>query len=134
MKNKTLTVFLATFFGTIGAARFYLYGIKDKLAWCHIAALICSGLLILINPTNPLIFNGLPFILSFLVSTVYALIIGTTSDQAWDAKHNQHTKYTSQSGGLLAVFLILTLIIGAIVLIASIARVTDVLLTNAAFG
>ena len=34
-RSKTLTAALAFFFGSIGAHRFYLYGMRDMYGWAH---------------------------------------------------------------------------------------------------
>lgn len=111
-KNKTLATFLAFALGSLGAHRFYLYGKKDFWAWVHVFL----------------------FPLSVFAGFIGALVIGLTPDDKWDAQHNQNSGRQSKSDWPLAVLLVLTLAVGAIALIATIARVFDLIYTGGAYG
>jgi len=111
-KNKTFATLLAALLGGLGLHRFYLYGKKDKWAWAHI----------------------LLFPLSIYARFIEALVIGLTQDDKWDEMHNRDSGRQSRSGWLLAVLLVLTAGGGAIVVIASLARVVDYLYTGGAYG
>ncbi len=111
-KNKTLATLLAFLLGGFGAHRFYLYGRRDFWAWVHVLLL--------------------PF--SIFAGFVEALVIGLTQDEPWDAKHNLHSGRQSRSGWPLAVLLVLTLGVGATALIATLARIFDLLYTGGAYG
>jgi len=111
-KNKTFATLLAFIMGGIGLHRFYLYGKKDRWGWIHILLL--------------------PF--SIYAGFIEALVIGLTPDNKWDELHNARSTQQSASGWPLAILLILTMGIGAIVLIASLARTFDLLYTGGAYG
>lgn len=111
-KNKTFATLLAFLLGGIGAHRFYLHGKKDKWAWMHI----------------------LFFPLSIYAGFIEALTLGLTPDDKWDQQHNVNSGRQSGSGWPLAVLLVLITGIGAIIVIASIARTFDILYTGGAYG
>ncbi|SNT01206.1 TM2 domain-containing protein [Noviherbaspirillum humi] len=111
-KNKTFATLLAFILGGIGAHRFYLYGRRDRWAWLHV----------------------LLFPLSIFAGFIEALVIGLTQDEPWDARHNANSGRQSHSGWPLAVLLVLTLGVGATALIATLARIFDLLYTGGAYG
>ena len=111
-KDKTLTTLLAFLFGGLGAHRFYLYGKKDFWAWVHVAL----------------------FPLSIFAGFIEALTVGLTPDDKWDSLHNAQSMRQSCSGWPLALLLVLTMAVGAFVVIATIARVVDYSYTGGAYG
>jgi hypothetical protein len=133
-KNKTLATFLATTLGAIGAHRFYLSGKKDIAGWAHFMALPVALAASLSWPTQSGFFLALPIIISALLGLIEALVIGLTPDEKWDATHNCHSDLSSRSGWPLAILLVLTFGVGAIGLIAVIARSFDLLFTGGAYG
>ena len=133
-KNKTLATFLASVFGGIGTHRFYLYGSKDFWAWVHFLTAPISVLAVAFGADRPAIFLASLFIFSILTGFIEALVIGLTSDDKWDALHNHHSGRQSDSGWPLALLLVLTVGVGAVALIAMIARTFDLLYTGGAYG
>ena len=111
-KNKTFATLLAAVFGGLGAHRFYLHGKKDVWAWVHLAL----------------------FPLSVYAGFIEALVIGLTPDEKWDAEHNAGSGRQSNSGWPLVVLLVLTTGFGAIAVIATLARIFDLLYTGGAYG
>lgn len=111
-KNKTLATLLASVFGGLGLHRFYLYGKKDVWAWVHV----------------------LFFPLSVYAGFIEALVIGLTPDDKWDATHNPNSGRQSASGWPLVILLVLTAGLGAIAVIATLARFVDYLYTGGAYG
>lgn len=111
-KNKTLATFLAAILGGLGAHRFYLYGKKDRRAWLYV----------------------LLFPLSVFAGFIAALAIGLTLDEKWDAQHNAASGRKSDSGWTVILIVIATFGIGTTLLIASIARLFDLLYTGGAYG
>lgn len=133
-KNKTFTTFLAAVFGSLGVHRFYLYGRKDLFGWLHLLTVPVSLLAIeLFKNVHPL-FAGMLFILSILCGFLEALVIGLTPDDKWDEKHNTASGKKSESHWILALLLVLTVGIGAMSLIALLARSFDLLFTGGAYG
>ncbi|MRT30734.1 MULTISPECIES: NINE protein [Herbaspirillum] len=133
-KNKTLTTFLATVFGSIGLHRFYLHGSRDRFGWLHILAIPLSLALMAARPEAPKLFTGLPFVLSVLIACLEALVLGLTPDDKWDARYNAGSGKNSESHWILALILVLTVGLGAMGVIALLARSFDLLFTGGAFG
>ncbi|MFZ6727010.1 NINE protein [Undibacterium sp. MH2W] len=133
-KNKTITTLLAALIGGIGAHRFYMYGKSDKWGWLHFIALPLSFIISHFFFGQPGLITYSALVLSFLVALLEALIIGLTPDEKWDAIHNQHSDHPSESSWPLALILVLTVGIGAIALIGTIARAFDLFYTGGAYG
>ena len=133
-KNKTLATFLAFSVGAAGFHRFYLHNWRDPWGWLHTASLLLTGILMRLFPEQPWVFTGLPFILSWLLALLSALVLGLKSDEQWDATYNPGSQRNSQSRWLLVLLLALSLALAFTVLIALLARVTDLYHTGGAFG
>jgi TM2 domain-containing membrane protein YozV len=133
-KNKTFATLLAFLLGGIGAHRFYLYGKKDMWGWMHFATLPVSYVAWLALRDQPLLFTSIAFVVSVIASLLEALVIGLAPDEKWDAAHNSGSGRTSDSGWPLAVLLVLTVGVGAVVAIATLARTFDLIFTGGSFG
>lgn len=133
-KNKTLTTFLAAISGGIGAHRFYLHGRKDLFGWLHAASLPVSALLIVVFSNIQPLFAGMLFVLSVLCAFLETLCIGLTSDEQWDTRHNPASGRKSRSHWTLVLILVSTLGVGAMAVIALLARSFDLLFTGGAYG
>lgn len=114
--------------------RFYLKGRRDQWGWLHFVSLPISLLLTSLLFNLPLLATMSPLVLSFLVSLLEALVLGLKSDEAWDALYNPESGKKSDSSWPLALILVLTLGIGAMALIAVLARGLDLLYTGGAYG
>jgi hypothetical protein len=132
--NKTLATLLSSVCGSIGLHRFYMYGRKDRWAWVHFLTLPLSGIMVTLFPEQPALFTLSPLLISGLSALIEALVIGLTPDDKWDAKFNVSSGKLSQSNWPLALLLVLTLGVGAVALIATIARFFDLLFTGGAYG
>jgi hypothetical protein len=133
-KNKTFATLLAAVLGGLGFHRFYLSGLKDWAGWAHFATLPLAALLVATGGERQILFSAMPLVLSVLVAIVEALVIGLTPDDKWDVRHNLASDRQSSSGWPLALVLVLTTGIGAIAVIATIARTFDLLYTGGAYG
>ncbi|HJW57676.1 MAG TPA: NINE protein [Burkholderiaceae bacterium] len=133
-KNKTFASFLASVLGGFGMHRFYLYGKKDVGGWIHLLTVPLSLISIIAGGNRPILLLASLFALSVLSGFLEALIIGVTPDEKWDALHNADSGRHSISGWPLALLLVLTLGIGAIMAIAMLARTFDLLYTGGAYG
>ncbi|HEX9174445.1 MAG TPA: TM2 domain-containing protein [Telluria sp.] len=133
-KNKTLASFLAVVLGGFGAHRFYLRGPLDRLGLLHLCALPITGMVVGIAHDADPYYKLLPLIVSYLVAFLEALIIGLTPDEKWDAAHNVGSGRSTQSNWVLALLLVATMLVGCTVLIATIARLFDLLYTGGAYG
>lgn len=135
-KSKTRATLLAALFGGVGAHRFYLNGKRDFWAWNYVLAFglfLCALSLLRTNHSLVIIVMAL-FPISIYAGLIEALIIGLTSDEKWDAKHNPHSGRKSESTWTIAVILVVAFALFFTALIASIARATDLYLTGGAFG
>lgn len=133
-KNKTLATALALILGTLGAHRFYLHGGVDRIGLLHISSLPIAG--IIYSNANGMhsFYALLPLLISAIAACIGALVIGLTPDDKWDARFNGALGTTSRSTWVLAVLLVTTLLVGATLLIGTIARLFDVLYTGGAYG
>lgn len=134
-KNKTFATLLASLLGGFGLHRFYLYGKKDVWGWVHFLTVPVSYLATMANGDSGLaMFAAYPFVLSVLAAFIEALVIGLTSDEQWDLRHNTQSTRKSDSRWPLAVLLVLTTGAGATAIIATMARTFDLLYTGGSFG
>ncbi|MFC5512129.1 NINE protein [Massilia jejuensis] len=133
-KNKTLATALALTLGTLGAHRFYLHGGVDRLGLLHIGSLPIAGLIFSNAHGLHPFYALLPLLVSGIAACIEALVIGLTPDDKWDQRFNAGGKTPSRSTWILAVLLVLTLLIGTTVLIATIARLFDLMYTGGAYG
>ncbi|MBB3119435.1 NINE protein [Pseudoduganella violacea] len=133
-KNKTFATLLAFLLGGVGLHRFYLRGMRDPWGWLHAASLLASLLVFLAWPQADWFFQLLPLILSMLVGFLEALVLGLMSDEKWDARFNPDSGKQSDSRWPLALILVLTLMVGAGCMIATLARLFDLLYTGGAYG
>ena len=133
-KNKSFAALLAVVAGGIGLHRFYLRGLGDKWGWLHAASLLGVAAVFAVWPKADPYFLLLPLILSILVGTLEALVLGLMPDEKWDAAFNAGSGKQSNSSWPLAFVLVAGLMFGAFGLIASIARLFDLLYTGGIYG
>lgn len=133
-KNKTVATLLAFVLGGVGAHRFYLRGMGDRWGWLHAAALPACGVVMTAAPHADWYFWYLPLTLSMLAGFLEALVLGLTPDDKWDARLNAGSGRQSASHWPLALILVATLMVGAGTLIATLARLFDLLYTGGAYG
>ncbi|MTW12984.1 NINE protein [Pseudoduganella eburnea] len=133
-KNKSFAALLAVVTGGIGLHRFYLRGLADKWGWLHAASLLGVAAVFAVWPKADPYFLLLPLILSILVGTLEALVLGLMPDEKWDARFNAGSGKQSHSSWPLAFVLVAGLMFGAFGLIATIARLFDLLYTGGIYG
>lgn len=133
-KNKAWTSLLAFLLGMLGAHRFYLHGARDRWGWLHLAALPASLALRQLLPEADWFYQLLPLTISALIGFLEALVLGLMPDDKWDARYNPGSGRLSDTGWPLAVVLVATLMLGAGTLIATMARLFDLLYTGGAYG
>lgn len=132
-KNKTIATLLALLLGGLGAHRFYLKGGADRLGLLHLCSLPIAGILYGAVKPHPF-YMLLPLLVSFVAGYVEALVIGLAPDERWDATYNKGSGRQSRSNWTLPVLLVLTMMVGAVVLIGTIARLFDLIYTGGAYG
>ena len=128
LKNKTLATWLAFIFGQLGVHRFYLFGFKDKLAWLYpvVAAIGWYGIYRVrrFGQDDQLAWLLVP-VLGFLLAAtaITAIYYGLSSLEKWNAAHNpqQLDAPAGQTNWLVMIGVIFSLLVGATVLMSSIA-------------
>lgn len=133
-KNKTIATALAFLLGGVGAHRFYLKGSVDRLGLLHVCSLPLAGVIYGVGRGPNPFWVLLPILVSYIAAHIEALVIGLTPDEKWDAVRNDGSGRTSHSNWVLVLLLVLTTLVGATLLIATISRLFDLLFTGGAFG
>jgi TM2 domain-containing membrane protein YozV len=133
-KNKTFACLLACLLGTLGAHRLYLGGMRDRWAWLHLVSVPLALLIATLAPGADWFYKILPLTLSALVGFLESLVLGLMSDEQWDARYNAASSRLSASNWPLALLLVATLMLGSGMLIATMARLFDLLYTGGAYG
>jgi hypothetical protein len=133
-KNKTIATALAFLLGFVGVHRFYLKGSVDRLGLLHVCSLPLAGIIYGVGRGPNPFWVLLPILVSTVAAHIEALVIGLTPDEKWDAVRNAGAGRASQSNWMLVLLLVLTTLVGATILIATISRLFDLLFTGGAFG
>ena len=133
-KNKTFASFLAVLLGTVGGHRFYLRGSLDKLGLLHVMSVPIAGMVYGLAPHANWFYQVLPLLVSAIAGFLEALVIGLTSDEKFDAAFNAKSGKQSDSSWILALLLVATMMIGAISLIFTMARLFALLETGGMDG
>ena len=121
--NKTLAVFLAALFGSVGAHRFYLEGRSSWKGWCYCIAFLlllafgldyslrdpAFGLHMPYDIFQPaMLLAGLPG----LVAMLEAILLALTPDDRFDTRFNAGQLHHNQSGGLVVTLAAMSLLVG----------------------
>jgi hypothetical protein len=133
-KNKTLATLLALILGGVGAHRFYLKSGADRLGLLHLCSVPIAGLVYGIGHAPNPFWVLLPLLVSWCVGFVEALVIGLTPDEKWDATYNAAGGTKSHSNWIVVFLLVVTMLVGATAVIATISRLFDLLYTGGAYG
>lgn len=133
-KNKTFATLLAFLLGGAGVHRYYLKGFGDMGGLLHTASIAAVGIVMAVAPQADNYFKLLPLFISVLIGFLEALVLGLTPDDKWDARYNPQSGRQSAARWPLAVLLVATMMVGATSLIATIARLFDLLYTGGAYG
>lgn len=125
-RSKTVTAALAFFFGSLGAHRFYLYGIRDVFGWAHVVGTLLGipGILLLVaseRASTPGWILAVPGAISLLSAFLAAIVYGLRPDPRWDAQFNAQTGRRSRSGWAVIFLVIFSLLIGAFLLLTGLA-------------
>lgn len=128
-KSKTLAAWAALVGGPVGLHRFYLYGLGDFWGWLHAVPTLLGlwGINRALNygQDDQLAWLLIPVLGCMVAFTMlHAILYGLTPDEKWHARFNpnlgpQDTPPSSGWGAVVAI--VLSLMIGATVLMATIA-------------
>ena len=125
MKSKTLATWIALVGGSLGLHRFYLFGWRDAWAWLHpwptLLGLYGLQRVRQFGQDDHVAWVLIPIGgVIVAVSMLAAILYGLTPDERWDARFNAASG-TSRSGWGAVIGVVLALMLGAGVLMATIA-------------
>jgi hypothetical protein len=126
MKSKTLATWIALLAGALGLHRFYLKGWRDPWGWLHLPPTVLGGLGVQrmqqLGQDDRLAWLLIPLLgLSLSVAMLCAILYGLTPDESWDARHNVGRANTPRSGWAAVIGVVVALLVGATVLMSTIA-------------
>jgi hypothetical protein len=92
-KSKTVATWLAFLAGSLGVHRLYLHGWRDGRAWLHpwptLAGLVGAIRMRELGQDDRLAWVLVPVLgLMLSLGALYAIVIGLTPDERFDARHN----------------------------------------------
>lgn len=126
MKSKTLATWIALLAGALGLHRFYLKGWRDAWGWLHVPFTVL-GLVGLdrvdqLGQDDRLAWLLVPWLgLSLATAMLCAILYGLTPDDTWNLKHNPQGPPSPPSGWGAVIGVVLALLVGATLLISTIA-------------
>lgn len=125
-KSKTWVTWLALLGGSLGLHRLYLWGPKDRWAWLFPLPTLLGAYgvhrartLGLDDPWSWLLIPLLGFMLAGTMLS--AIVVGLTSDDAWNARFNPGPGRQHRSGWWTVIGVIFALALGATALTATLA-------------
>lgn len=129
MKNKTITVWVTLLLGPLGLHRLYVAGRFDWLSWVFLIPTLTGAYGVLrareIGLDDHLSWALIPWIgLSVAVSSLIAIVYGLMESEKWNARFNpqaQGEDRAGRSGWLTIAGVVIALLLGATVLLSSIA-------------
>ncbi|TMH09679.1 MAG: hypothetical protein E6H58_18740 [Betaproteobacteria bacterium] len=124
-KSKTLATWIALVGGGFGLHRFYLHGFRDVWGWMYPAPTLLGlyGVqrMLDLGQDDPLSWALIPLLgLALATAMLMAILYGLTPDDKWNARFNPQRPAAS-SGWAAIIGVVLALLIGAGVLMATIA-------------
>lgn len=125
-KSKTLATWIALVAGAVGLHRFYLRGLRDPWGWMYPAPTLAGayGLnrMLELGQDDQLAWALIPLLgLAIAAGMLSAIVYGLTSDERWQRVHNPTEAQPEASGWLAIIGVMLALLIGAGVLMATVA-------------
>ena len=128
-KSKTIAAWSALLGGPVGLHRFYLYGLQDIWGWLHaiptLVGLWGMGRALDLGQDDQLSWVLIPVLGCMVAFTMlHAIWYGLMPDEKWHARFNPNLANPEQataSGWGAVIAVVLALMIGATVLMATIA-------------
>ena len=124
-KSKTLATWVALVGGSLGLHRFYLHGFRDAWGWAFplptLLGLYGVQRMRLLGQDDQVAWVLIPLLgVTLAAAMLSAIVYGLMPDEKWNARFNPD-EGTAASGWLAVFGVILALLIGATVLMATIA-------------
>ncbi len=124
-RSKTLATWLAFAGGSLGLHRFYLHGTRDLWAWLHLPPTLLGAYgvhrMMKLGQDDRVAWALIPLLgLSLAASMLAAILCGLTPDERWNARFAPAAP-AARSGWLAVLGVIAALVVGATVLMATIA-------------
>jgi len=124
-KSKAIATWVAIVFGAFGFHRFYLHGPRDVVGWLHpvptLLGLYGVRRVQLFGQDDPLSWALIPLLgFSLAAAMLMAIVYALMPDEKWNARFNS-TGRASRSGWATVIGAIVALMLGAGVLMATIA-------------
>ena len=128
-KSKTLATWIAIVGGSLGLHRFYLHGFRDLPGWLHPLPTLIGLYGVMrarsLGQDDQLAWMLIPFVgVTIAASMLCAIVYGLASDDKWNARFNAG-RNVSRSGWAAVLGAMLALLVGAGVLMATIAFVAQ---------
>ncbi len=125
-KSKTLATWIALIGGSLGLHRFYLAGLRDVWGWLYpiptLIGLYGMHRMRELGQDDQLAWLLIPLLgIAVSAAMLSAIVYGLTSDERWWQQHNPAEPQAASSGWLAIIGVVLALLIGASVLMATIA-------------
>ena len=125
-KSKTFAAWLALLGGSFGLHRFYLHGTRDPWGWVWWVPTLTGAYGMLrahtLGQDDQLSWLLIPLLGMALASAMLAgIVYGLMPDERWNARFNPQAAREHRSGWAVVFAVILCLMVGATVLMATIA-------------
>jgi hypothetical protein len=125
MKSKTLATWIALVGGSLGLHRFYLHGLRDPWGWMPplptLLGLYGVRRVQAFGQDDRLSWLLIPLLgLTVAAAMLAAIVYGLTLDEKWNARFNPQGP-ASRSGWAAVIGVVVALLVGAGVLMATIA-------------
>jgi Na+-driven multidrug efflux pump len=124
-KSKTSAAWLALVAGGLGLHRFYLYGARDLWAWLWPLPTLVGAYgvhrVLKLGQDDQLAWLLVPLLgFSLACAMLAAIVYGLMPDEMWNARFNPQGK-THQAGWATVIAVVISLLVGATVLMSTIA-------------
>lgn len=125
-RSKTLATWIAFFGGSLGLHRFYLHGLRDLWGWLFPLPTVVGVLgiqrVLDFGQDDRAAWAMMPLLgLTLSIGMLSAVVYGLTADERWHARFNPGLESPPESGWTAVLGVIAALLVGAGVLMATIA-------------
>lgn len=125
-KSKTLAAWIALLGGGLGLHRFYLYGRRDIWGWLWPLPTLLGAYgvrrVLTLGQDDQLAWLLVPLLgLALAAAMLSAIVYGLTPDERWNERFNATGGRTHQAGWAVVFAVVLSLLVGATVLMSTIA-------------